>query len=217
MTALVDKYTNAIDALLSVCDLKVVSARKIRKSLQVLLDVDLNEQKEEFDELVLSRFNSLEDRLSNATEGALEYSKSLTEARFNERVKLQTKQRSSKSISIGKAATKSATASQSAKERAQKMKEEGKGMFRKLIASPELCIMLNKVDEGKGITELARTEATRLIWKYIKANNLQNPEKKTEIICDDVMKPIFGERLSSFHIGGALTKHLIKPEDIKLE
>lgn len=32
------------------------------------------------------------------------------------------------------------------------------------------------------------------VWEYIKTNNLQNPEKKKEIICDAHVEAVFGQK-----------------------
>jgi hypothetical protein len=39
---------------------------------------------------------------------------------------------------------------------------------------------------------LSHTQVVKQLWAYIKANDLQNPSKKTEIIPDDKMKKVFG-------------------------
>lgn len=44
-------------------------------------------------------------------------------------------------------------------------------------------------------TEMApRTAVTKTIWVYIKANNLQNPADKREIICDAKMEQLFRKK-----------------------
>ena len=52
--------------------------------------------------------------------------------------------------------------------------------------SPELSV----VCEGK--TELRRNEVVKAVWVYIKANELQNPEDRREILCDANLKKVFG-------------------------
>ena len=42
-----------------------------------------------------------------------------------------------------------------------------------------------------GSAPLPRTQVTKKLWEYIKANNLQDPKKKTQINADDKLKPIF--------------------------
>lgn len=45
------------------------------------------------------------------------------------------------------------------------------------------------------IPKLSRPETVKRIWAYVKERNLQDPEDKRYIICDDSMKPIFGNKI----------------------
>ncbi len=60
-----------------------------------------------------------------------------------------------------------------------------------------------------GATPVARTEAVKQIWDYIKANNLQNPKNKRNILADAKLKEVFGkEEVTMFELTGLLGKHL---------
>ena len=60
-----------------------------------------------------------------------------------------------------------------------------------------------------GATPVARTEAVKLMWDYIKANNLQNPANKRNILADAKLSKIFGkEEITMFELTGLLGKHL---------
>ena len=39
--------------------------------------------------------------------------------------------------------------------------------------------------------KLARTQVVKLLWDHIKANNMQNPSNKREIVCDAAFGAIF--------------------------
>ncbi|KAJ2556595.1 hypothetical protein EV175_001899 [Coemansia sp. RSA 1933] len=57
-----------------------------------------------------------------------------------------------------------------------------------------------------------RTEVVKYLWKYIKGNNLQDPEDKRYIICDANLLDIFQtERMHMFALNKLLNDHLIKP------
>ena len=45
-----------------------------------------------------------------------------------------------------------------------------------------------------GAAPLPRTELTKKLWGYIRANNLQDPNKKTQINADDKLKRVFDGR-----------------------
>jgi len=60
-----------------------------------------------------------------------------------------------------------------------------------------------------GPDALPRTEVTKQLWAYIKANNLQNPANKRNILCDDKLKAIMGkDEVTMFEMTGLVGKHL---------
>ena len=65
-------------------------------------------------------------------------------------------------------------------------------------------------------TEISRTDVTSLICKYIKDNNLQNPDNKKIILPDDKLKKLFNgylgeeDQLEFFNIQSYLKYHFIK-------
>jgi upstream activation factor subunit UAF30 len=60
-----------------------------------------------------------------------------------------------------------------------------------------------------GANPVARTEAVKLIWVYIKSNNLQNPSNKRNILADDKLSKVFGKNeVTMFELTGILGKHL---------
>eukprot|EP00545_Synedropsis_sp_CCMP1620_P013981 CAMPEP_0119013404 /NCGR_PEP_ID=MMETSP1176-20130426/8432_1 /TAXON_ID=265551 /ORGANISM="Synedropsis recta cf, Strain CCMP1620" /LENGTH=318 /DNA_ID=CAMNT_0006966493 /DNA_START=185 /DNA_END=1138 /DNA_ORIENTATION=- len=71
---------------------------------------------------------------------------------------------------------------------------------------------------GKG-KQMARTEIVKMLWTHIKANDLQNPENRREIILDDDMKAVFGEeteRFTMFTMNKYIGAHIdpFKPVDL---
>jgi chromatin remodeling complex protein RSC6 len=72
-----------------------------------------------------------------------------------------------------------------------------------LQPSPELAAVV-------GNDKLARGEVVSKIWAYIKANNLQNPANKREILADAKLKPVFDgkDKVSMFEMNKHLAKHL---------
>ena len=61
-----------------------------------------------------------------------------------------------------------------------------------------------------GGTPLPRTEVTKKIWDYIKANNLQDASDRRMINADDRLKPVFGgkEQVNMFEMAKLLSAHL---------
>ena len=63
-----------------------------------------------------------------------------------------------------------------------------------------------------GAKPLPRTELTKQLWVYIKANNLQDPKKKTQIITDDKLKAVFDGKksVSMFEMTKLVSGHVTK-------
>ncbi|KAL6580017.1 hypothetical protein OROMI_008041 [Orobanche minor] len=61
------------------------------------------------------------------------------------------------------------------------------------------------------VPEISRTQAIKLIWTYIKENNLQDPDNKRIIICDEKLKKIFkgNERVGFLEISGLISPHFL--------
>jgi chromatin remodeling complex protein RSC6 len=58
-----------------------------------------------------------------------------------------------------------------------------------------------------GVTSLSRPQVVKHLWDHIKANSLQDPNDKREIICDDAMKNVFGvTRLNMFTMNKMIGK-----------
>ncbi|KWT98248.1 DNA topoisomerase III [Variovorax sp. WDL1] len=50
---------------------------------------------------------------------------------------------------------------------------------------------------------------TKLLWEYIKANNLQNPGNKRNILCDAKLKAVMGkDEVTMFEMTALVGKHL---------
>lgn len=61
-----------------------------------------------------------------------------------------------------------------------------------------------------GSTPLSRGEVVSKMWAYIKANNLQNPANKRQIVSDEKLRPIFDgkDAVDMFEMNKHLAKHL---------
>ena len=83
--------------------------------------------------------------------------------------------------------------------------------------SDELCVFMNK---EKG-TEIARTEVTQFLIKYINDNSLQYAENKKVIIPDATLKKLLdvkdGEEVTYFNLQGLMNKHFIKSTSSSVE
>lgn len=60
-----------------------------------------------------------------------------------------------------------------------------------------------------GSTPLPRTEVTKKIWDYIKANKLQDAANRRNINADAKLRPIFGkDQVSMFEMTKLVSQHL---------
>ncbi|KMZ57388.1 hypothetical protein ZOSMA_86G00230 [Zostera marina] len=68
------------------------------------------------------------------------------------------------------------------------------------------------MQEFLGVPEIPRTQALKQIWAYIKKHDLQDPADRKVIVCDDMLKKIFGgrERVGFLEIAGLINVHFIK-------
>uniref|UniRef100_A0A6I9QLU0 SWI/SNF complex component SNF12 homolog n=2 Tax=Elaeis guineensis var. tenera TaxID=51953 RepID=A0A6I9QLU0_ELAGV len=72
-------------------------------------------------------------------------------------------------------------------EAAPAKKRQPRGITKPRPVSSELQALL-------GVKEIRRTQALKQIWAYVKENNLQDPENKRVIVCDEKLKKVFGGR-----------------------
>ena len=96
---------------------------------------------------------------------------------------------------------------------AEKSKNKGNkkpsGFANPTKVTKELCEFMNK-QEG---TQIARTEVTRALISYIKANNLQNKSNKKIILPDEKLQYLLGINeeleLTYFNLQKYMNKHFI--------
>ncbi|KAF0890982.1 hypothetical protein E2562_005091 [Oryza meyeriana var. granulata] len=96
------------------------------------------------------------------------------------------------------------------KESASKRKRGGPGGLNKVCAiSPELQTIV-------GETVMSRTQIVKQLWQYIRQNNLQDPDDKRKIICNDELRVVFGtDTTDMFKMNKLLAKHItpLDPKD----
>ena len=79
-------------------------------------------------------------------------------------------------------------------------------LFRKVVqpkykSSPQLSRVLNS-------ETISRPEALKQMWVYIKANDLQDPSNKREIIADNNLREVFGkERATMYELLKLMNPH----------
>lgn len=63
-----------------------------------------------------------------------------------------------------------------------------------------------------GVSKCSRPQVVKKLWEYIRANNLQNPENKREILCDDRFAAVMGGRkmVTMFSMNKYVGEHILK-------
>ncbi|TKA53241.1 hypothetical protein B0A53_04097 [Rhodotorula sp. CCFEE 5036] len=73
----------------------------------------------------------------------------------------------------------------------------------------KLHVLSDEMAEVCGAPVLSRPGVTKALWKYIKANDLQDPDLRTDILPDDQLKKVLPfERINSFKMAKHLGAHL---------
>ncbi|KDO35066.1 hypothetical protein SPRG_01130 [Saprolegnia parasitica CBS 223.65] len=103
-----------------------------------------------------------------------------------------------------KAARKSAAAG---KEKGEKPKRAAPAPNTGINAPLELSKELGAI---LGESVLSRPQVVKRLWAYIKENELQNPENKQEIICNELLTSLFGEpSVTMFSMNKLLKPHFL--------
>ncbi|KAF8252613.1 SWIB-domain-containing protein [Wilcoxina mikolae CBS 423.85] len=63
-------------------------------------------------------------------------------------------------------------------------------------------------------SQMARPEVVKRIWAYVKLHGLQDPQDRRYILCDDNMKPVFGDKVHMFTMNKVLATNMYKAEDV---
>ncbi|KAG7873736.1 hypothetical protein KL938_005146 [Ogataea parapolymorpha] len=196
-----EDYLPTIDAILKVSDLSQVSVKRIRRALEALFDVDLTEQKKRINHLIWTRYEHFLDLGENGSQDTESKIKKLEKenkemaARLNQLLKKKDVQR------MTKKARKSSTPQEASS-------STSNPLTRGVLPSEALAQFLGSSEP------IARTQVVKKIWEYVKANELQNPNDRREILCDDKLRPVFGDKVNMFTMNKVLVKHLFNGEDI---
>ena len=101
-----------------------------------------------------------------------------------------------------KAAVKKAPAKKAAKKAPAKKRTPNAAFMKAMTPSPALAAII-------GAKPVPRTEVTKKVWEYIKANKLQDSAKRTMINADAKLKEIFKKaQVSMFEMTKLINAHL---------
>ena len=96
----------------------------------------------------------------------------------------------------------SAKAAKAAKDSPKAPRSKPNALQQPLQPSEELAAIV-------GQDPLPRAEVVSKVWSYIKAENLQNPKDRREILADDKLKKVFGkDKVTMFEMNKHISKHV---------
>ncbi|XP_062102113.1 upstream activation factor subunit spp27-like [Humulus lupulus] len=73
----------------------------------------------------------------------------------------------------------------------------------------KICGLSPQLQKFMGVSEMARTEVVKQMWTYIRDKNLQDPNDRRNIICDEPLRDLFGvDSINMFQMNKALSKHI---------
>ena len=100
------------------------------------------------------------------------------------------------------------------KKRKRKDKDKTKTKRQSNLPSHKLSEALQQVVKTD---VLQRTQVVQGIWKYIKEHDLQNPDDKREIFCDEKLKKVMGgkSKVTMFNMNTHISDHLLEKVDRK--
>ncbi len=83
------------------------------------------------------------------------------------------------------------------------MPKANSAFMKPMTISDELAVVV-----GKG--PMPRSEVVKKLWVYIKSKNLQDPNKKRNIVADEALKVVFGGKavVDMFEMTKLVSKHL---------
>ena len=68
-----------------------------------------------------------------------------------------------------------------------------------------------------GETQLSRPQTVKQIWAYVKARDMQDPNDKRQIVCDEKMRAVFkADKVHMFTMNKLLASHLYPVDEVTI-
>ncbi len=205
----VNDYSPAIDAIIKVMGTETLSVKRVRKTLEAMFNNKFKEHRDEIRHSIVDRYLEIRAEEAKNDDAGLsdqEKMKQKIEQLERENRMLSAKLNAGlRAVQIHKGITKRKKSQTLPDKKPKKRKMvKASNLSKEEPITPELARFLGT----SGF--VSRVDAIRRMWKYIKENNLQNPKNRKEIICDDRMRPIFGDKIGMFETSKVISKHFIR-------
>ncbi|KAJ2808483.1 hypothetical protein H4R20_000871 [Coemansia guatemalensis] len=201
-----------IREILQQSDLSTVSAKKVRRQLENELNESLDTNKMQVDDIIKQQFQQLHNESQQRHQAQQQYAQ-------------QYSQQTGAFIpgvpgnGVSEASTPTAPRKRG---RPRKAETEKKMKRKKRVLDPDRPKRLTGLSKPMKLSETlrdfleqkycARTDVVKELWKYIKAQGLQDPKDRRYILCDQKLTLLFNtDRLSMYEMNKLLNVHLVKP------
>ncbi|EGV64963.1 SWIB-domain-containing protein [Yamadazyma tenuis ATCC 10573] len=202
------EYLPTIDAILGVADLEKVSVKKIRRALQELFAINLDEHKSSINELILERYHNLADERKQQNDKS---EKQRREEMIKQDAILALKLSKEMSVPVRNALNrkKPSKVTKTKKSTSSEDKPKRKSVFQREV---QLSAPLSEII---GVTSAPRGQVVKLLWQYIKGNKLQDPNSGRTILCDEKLENLFKKKkVDSFAMQKDLVKHMFYDKEL---
>lgn len=206
-----------IDAIISAANPDDVSPKSIREALQVLFRRDLNQIRKPLNALIVERFEEIQAyprmlvRKDEMMKRDQEYNKLIEEAKKGKTKKATT---SSTKRSLKTETDKKVKKAKKEKVKKTKKKSEKSKEPSHTGIATRMLHLSRPLSEIVHADQLPRTQVVKGVWEYIKEHNLQNPNDRREIICDEKMQKVFGKSTTMFKMNKQLVDHMYNADEI---
>jgi upstream activation factor subunit UAF30 len=192
--------------ILQTADLTTTTTTSIRRKLEEELGVDLTSKKafirEQVDLYLLQQQQQLENNeVKEEADEGIENEVKEEEHSSEQPGDEEEDEEEDEDEGSGKRSKKSSS-------NKEKSRKGTGGGFNKLCGlSPELQSVL-------GVSELSRTQVVKQLWVYIRENDLQDPQNRRKILCDDKLRSVFRkDSIDMFEMNKVLSNHILRLEN----
>ncbi|KAI8074643.1 SWIB/MDM2 domain-containing protein [Gongronella butleri] len=228
----IDKFKPQIIDILRQADLDTISSKKVRKLLQKQTTEPLDAYKKQLDGLILtcvdivsheapkpSKYKQQQQHTAAAPAPVpLSSSPPLKKQRTEDNGPKPPRRDAPKPKPASSASNRSAAVIDSDDDESNDAKTAAPTKKRKRNVDPaklqknpftKTWKLSSTLSDVVGTHELARPAVVKELWRYIKANNLQDPSNKSFVLCDSKLNALFGtDRIHCFTMNKHIGKHL---------
>ncbi|KAK2426579.1 SWIB complex BAF60b domain-containing protein [Trifolium repens] len=188
-------------------DLDTTTTSTVRRQLESDFGIDLSDRKafirEQVDLFLQTIHQQQNDVADEENADEPEQSQQEQDDDNEEEEQEEEEEKPKRTRSVKKKPTKNKSKERSNKSGDEVVKKKGGGGFCKI------CSLSPQLQEFVGAPEMARTEVVKQLWAYIREKNLQDPNNRRNILCDEPLRALFGvNTINMFQMNKVLAKHI---------